>query len=148
MYTCVYLFKFRTVFVPFTGYPSCGFQNCFSPHLLLSQGLLFSVSSCPYLICALPLSCGSPASLFFPFLLGPLSSLPLFLIACLVCPPDLLCAFSPFLVYLFHTLLSHLSLCSCLSTSSPLSPLYLHALLSWHLRTSPACTGFSVSLWL
>ena len=73
---CVYLFKSRTMSVPFTGYPSRGFENCFSLLLLLSQGLCFSVFSSGCLCCCLlvspfcchPVECVSLHPCFSPWL--------------------------------------------------------------------------------
>lgn len=151
--TCVYLFKFRTVFVPFTGYPSCGFQNCFSPHLLLSQGLLFSVSSCPYLICALPsllwVSCLpllsiSPRTLVFtsplPYRLfgtSPRSPLCFLSFPCLSLPHSPVTPES--LLMPLHLLPTVPSLPSCPSVLASQNIPSLHRFLCFPMALTPSC---------
>lgn len=136
--TCMCICLNPELFVPFTGYPSCGFQNCFSSasaflRFACLRFLLFNLCFTISPVCLLPL--------ISPFLLGFLSSLPpLFLVRST--PPALLCPFSllSFLLSVFPSLLSYLESLPRALYPPPYHPLSLLAHLSWHLKTSPAST--------
>lgn len=141
--TCMCICLNPELFVPFTGYPSCGFQNCFSSasaflRFACLRFLLFNLCFTISPVCLLPL--------ISPFLLGFLSSLPLFLPYTLfVLHPQL--SFALFLSSpsscLSSPLCSHtLSLCSELFTLLPTIPsafLPICPGISKHPQPPPVC---------
>lgn len=121
--TCVCICLNPELFVPFTSYPSCGFQNCFSASASFLR--FVSISSC--LTCALPsLQCLLPLSSLhssLDFCLHFPSSFP---IACsFYIPSSPLPFFSSLLPLVYLPLSAQPSL-----PSSPPSPLYLLVLVS------------------